>query len=206
MQSQEAIAIQSALTPGKPVNSEKNSNTVVQNRPSKMTISTPAPIKFVALISRDDRPLYIQSFNIDDESVQNTNDYLKYNFLSHIALDILSSPVSMSLREQQQEQQQVNKTESSAILLFIQDQVMVYGYETNNGLRIVVGLDQSYVVSDQGQLRQLFLDIHKCYLRTILNPFNHKLINEIDSDATIQSPTFDRNIKRIVDSWPPKPN
>lgn len=186
---------------------DESSPNIDSTKATKASFSVPSkdPIKFVSLISRDDRPLYIQSFNIENATIEDTNNFLKYNFLSHIALDVLSSPVSMSLREQQQQHQQQGKLEMSVILLFIQDQVMVYGYETNNGLRIIVGLDQSYVVSDQAQLKQLFLDIHKCYIRAVLNPFNSCPDNEMDSnDSVLQSPTFDRNIKRIVDVWPRK--
>ena len=104
-------------------------------------------IKFVSLISRKDVPLYIQSFDIgpmDSENPQNANKYLKYNFLSHMALDIFASPSSTSLREQQQDMEE----NGGAILLFIQDDITVYGYETNTGLKIIVGLGMSQAASE----------------------------------------------------------
>ncbi|KAL6450261.1 hypothetical protein SBY92_002194 [Candida maltosa Xu316] len=114
-----------------------------------------------------------------------------------MALDIFASPSSLSLREQQQQQQQ-----QQAILLFIQDQVMVYGYETNNGLKIIVGLDQNYITNPD-LLSKLFLDIHKCYLRTIFNPLNqiNSTTGENDEADILQSPTFDRNIKNLVNLY-----
>ena len=214
------------------------------NQPNKSTtISQQStsinPIQFISLISRNDKPLYIQSFNIGDEEDDGTNmnpinadKFLKYNFLSHMALDIFTSPSSLSLREQQQQQQQQDKNHQngdnqiSIILLFIQDQIMVYGYETNNGLKIVIGLDQtinSTIITNNNEefltkLRKLFLDIQKCYLRTIFNPLNQiyttletgigKTVdndndydNDYDDENILQSPTFDRNIKKLVNSY-----
>ncbi|KGU29175.1 hypothetical protein MEW_03796 [Candida albicans P60002] len=196
------------------------------------------PIQFISLISRNDKPLYIQAFNIGEEEEEekqgekqegnttpmnhtNADKFLKYNFLSHMALDIFTSPSSLSLREQQQQQDtHQNGDQIPVILLFIQDQVMVYGYETNNGLKIVIGLDQTRNFNDNGngnhqnsltKLRKLFLDVQKCYLRTIFNPLNQLYINsgtgislnddDDDDDSILQSPTFDRNIKKLVNSY-----
>lgn len=194
------------------------------------------PIQFISLISRNDKPLYIQAFNIGEEEEEekqgekqegnttpmnhtNADKFLKYNFLSHMALDIFTSPSSLSLREQQQQQDtHQNGDQIPVILLFIQDQVMVYGYETNNGLKIVIGLDQTRNFNDNGngnhqnsltKLRKLFLDVQKCYLRTIFNPLNQIYINlgtgislnDDDDDSILQSPTFDRNIKKLVNSY-----
>ncbi|KHC74835.1 hypothetical protein MGS_03893 [Candida albicans P78042] len=197
------------------------------------------PIQFISLISRNDKPLYIQAFNIGEEEEEekqgekqegnttpmnhtNADKFLKYNFLSHMALDIFTSPSSLSLREQQQQQDtHQNGDQIPVILLFIQDQVMVYGYETNNGLKIVIGLDQTRNFNDNGngnhqnsltKLRKLFLDVQKCYLRTIFNPLNQIYINSgtgislnddnvDDDDSILQSPTFDRNIKKLVNSY-----
>ncbi|KAF6071655.1 Sedlin, N-terminal conserved region family protein [Candida albicans] len=186
------------------------------------------PIQFISLISRNDKPLYIQAFNIGNTTPMNhtnADKFLKYNFLSHMALDIFTSPSSLSLREQQQQQQQQQDTHQNGdqipvILLFIQDQVMVYGYETNNGLKIVIGLDQTRNFNDNGngnhqnsltKLRKLFLDVQKCYLRTIFNPLNQIYINsgtgislnddDDGDDSILQSPTFDRNIKKLVNSY-----
>ena len=124
-----------------------------------MTSTRKNPIQFVSLISRTDKPLYIQSFlpeiapapkelTTDEptESVQSTstiNKCLKINFFSHKAQDIFSSPTSLALREHQQQQQ----NSDGVLLLFIQDQVIVYGYESNNGLKIIVGMDQSASVN-----------------------------------------------------------
>lgn len=144
-------------------------------------------IHFVSLISREDKPLYIQSFDAEEHDEagrrKNANDFLKYNFLSHMAVDVFSLPLSLSLREEQQQ--------SSVLLLFIQDDVAVYGTETNNGLKIVVGYGEEPVLADVAALCQR---IHKCYLRTICNPFTELL----DKEQVLLSPRFDKGIRDIV--------
>lgn len=208
-------------------------STNIEKSIDQETSSIINPIQFISLISRTDKPLYIQAFNIDDDhddddkEIQtdnkisttnvNANKFLKFNFLSHMALDIFASPSSLSLREQQQQSQQQqsnNKGDLNTILLFIQDQIMVYGYETNNGLKIIIGFDQNYQINFKN-LDKLFLNIHKCYLRTIFNPLNgiinnssslssnnNNVFDHIDeSEILLQSSTFDKNIKKLVNSF-----
>ena len=174
-------------------------------------------IHFIALISRDDRPLYIQSLDqvssIDEspENPQNTeksdpettdsdlsgvlpleaNTFLKYNFLSHMALDVFASPMSLHLREQQ-------GASDGVLLLFIQDDVTVYGMETNNGLKLVVGASTEIVFREK--LKNLFLQIHRAYLKTVCNPFTD-VLREGDYDKMLHTDVFDKRIKRIVMEW-----
>ncbi|EEQ36108.1 putative trafficking particle complex subunit [Clavispora lusitaniae] len=154
-----------------------------------------APIHFVSLISRDDKPLYIQSFDADMETAdplkktENANKFLKYNFLSHMAVDVFASPVSLNLREQQQS--------DGVLLLFIQDDVTVYGLETNNGLKIVVGTSGDDAPS--AALKTLFSNLHKSYLKAICNPFAD--LEGQNSEKALQSARFDRNIAQIVEEW-----
>lgn len=143
-------------------------------------------VQFVSLISRNDKPLYIQSFeDIGANTAADANRFLKYNFLSHMALDIFSSTALLSLREQQQQADD----DSGVLLLFIQDDTTVYGFETNNGLRIVIG----FGVYEINQVKGLFSLVYKCYLRTIFNPFATE-----DEEKTLQNATFDEGIKGIV--------
>lgn len=141
-------------------------------------------INFIALITRDDKPLYIQSFDDKADTPESANRFLKYNFLSHMALDVFASPTSLSLREQQQ------NSEDGVLLLFIQDDVTVYGFETNNGLKIVVGL----TAQEGPRLKHLIALVHKCYLRVICNPFTNVGGSELP-------PSFDRGVKALVDKW-----
>lgn len=153
-------------------------------------------VLFVSLISRDDKPLYIQSFDAGENETsdkiksEDANKFLKYNFLSHMALDVFLSPVSLSLREQQQS--------DGVLLLFIQDDVTVYGLETNNGLKIVIGTGEEDPAMTR--VKQLFSSVHKCYLKTICNPFSEFGIGA-SNDGMLQTPRFDRDISLIVSSW-----
>lgn len=158
-------------------------------------------IVFVALISRDDKPLYIESFDPSNHP----NRFLKYNFFAHMALDIFLSPTAIGLREQQLQHQ--NTDTGGVVLLFIQDDVAVYGYETNNGLRIVVGFSDE-VTDGNGDtpsvrpsriLKDLFLRIHKYYLKVKCNPFT--AVDEDESELLTKSASFGRGITSIVDSW-----
>lgn len=148
-------------------------------------------IQFVLLISRDDRPLYIQAFDNASEGPASANRFLKYNFLSHMALDVFSSPSLLSFREQQQAAEDTG----GVLLLFIQDDVSVHGFETNNGLKIVVGLE----VGALRALKDLFLLLHKCYLKAICNPFSS--LQTEGEGSLLQSQSFDRGIRAIVERW-----
>lgn len=159
-------------------------------------------ICFVSFISRHEKPLYIQSFDLfpeKDDKVA-TNNFLKYNFLSHMALDIITSPSSVSIREQQQD----GDIKSGAVLLLVQDNVTVYGYESNTGLKIIVGFNnQARIQKELSQLlplRDLFLSIHKVYIKTICNPFKDSVV-DLDDEQILQTPKFDKSIKNIVEKW-----
>ena len=108
-------------------------------------------IKFVSLISKDDTPLYIQSF--EAQTPEHAGDFLRYNFFSHMALDIFVLPASMAIREQN------SASDQDPLLLFIQDDISVYGYETNTNLKIVVGFDGA--VQSASRLVGVFASIQK---------------------------------------------
>lgn len=175
-------------------------------------------VLFISLISRDDQPLYIQGFEqiirkdepsinheipelqrqnsgSDPKNIQihpeDANKFLKYNFLSHMALDVFASPMSLHLREQQGDSDGI-------LLLFIQDDVTVYGMETNNGLKLVLGM--SGEVSTRPQLKTLFLKVHKAYLKTVCNPFTD-VLRTGDHDKMLHTTAFDARIKTLVMEW-----
>lgn len=149
-------------------------------------------ICFISFISRDDQPLYIQSFDkTNDEGTSGSNEgemnkFLKYNFLSHMALDIITSPASLSIRE--------NQLNSDSILLLIQDDVSVYGYETNTGIKIIIGFD-NLVSAKQGDVNQLVKSVYKNYIKAVCNPFGEESTN------VLQTPSFDKSIAKIVNQW-----
>ncbi|KAG0688597.1 hypothetical protein C6P40_000753 [Pichia californica] len=186
-------------------------------------------IRFVSLISRDNRPLYIQAFvgeEAKDTQVsskeEEINELLKYNFLSHMSLDVFESPFAPV---------GTHSSQGKPTLLFVQDGILVYGSETLTGLKIVVGCsrynpnnkfteenntNEKTVVSkitDEKSLGSLegFADtdmieisdlepvtnaIKKEYIRYSCNPFlDPKEETEIKSDK------FDKRIKDIVNNF-----
>lgn len=172
-----------------------------------------ADILFVALISRDAKPLYMQMFNSSpkrldpavsvpgsaesvpnpvpiQESTENRpkNDagtFLKYNFLAHMALDIFAAPVALASRE---------SLPDGVILLFVQDDVAVYGMEANSGLKIVVGTSDEM---DSGALLRLFRRLHRAYVRTVCNPFS-EVLNASDCENMLQTDSFDKKIREAI--------
>ncbi|ODQ48081.1 hypothetical protein PICMEDRAFT_122937 [Pichia membranifaciens NRRL Y-2026] len=192
-------------------------------------------IKFVSLISRDNRPLYIQSFvstqnekspSSDATTPEEMNELLKYNFLSHMSLDVFESPFAPI---------GTHSAKGKPTLLFVQDGVLVYGSETLTGLKVVVGCSRynreaekgtgkepeaeegsttvAAKVSSEKSLGNLdgFVDtdvielsdldsvttaIRKEYLRYSCNPFL-----DPKEETEINSEKFDRQIKRIVDGF-----
>lgn len=144
-------------------------------------------IHFVSLISRDDKPLYIQGFDLGDAAdPASANRFLKYNFLAHMALDVFALPVALNLREQQQ---------LLVLLLFVHDDVTVYGLETNNGLKIVVGMSDEEPRA--AALAALFSQLHKCYLKTLCNPFTDL---SLDTEMLL-TPKFDKSVRALVEEY-----
>lgn len=104
-----------------------------------------------------------------------------------MAVDVFASPVSANLREHQHS--------TSVILLFIQSDVAVYGTETNNGLKIVIGVGEEVPVD---KLEPLFSLIHKNYLRATCNPFTDLSQSE---ESILLGPRFENRISDLVASW-----
>lgn len=177
-------------------------------------------IKFVSLISKDDKPLYIQSFDlgkVDYENRKDANRFLKYNFLSHVALDILASPMSLYQRKEQTHKEE----NGGSVLLFIEDEISVYGYETSIGMKIVIGLgvDSNMTQSEKEgiedtsidnvqetkpkmpTLASIFDNLYKCYVRVVCNPFTNITQGPEEIEKVLQTEKFGRNVKAVVDSW-----
>lgn len=132
----------------------------------------------------------VSDFNVENEKQTSDRDagvFLKYNFLAHMALDVFASPLALSSRENLPE---------GVILLFIQDDVVVYGMETNNGLKVVVGMDDEMV---RPKLVELFTRIHRCYIRTVCNPFS-EVLGVRDCENMLQTDKFDAKIREAIQS------
>lgn len=183
-------------------------------------------IRFVSLISQQNKPLYIQTFLPETGTKTDTkngedemNELLKYNFLSHMSLDVFESPFCPPT---------ATAMEGKPSLLFVQDGILVYGSETQTGLKVVIGCsryhptqkeddstkdDNDDIVKDPNSLgniegfantdvievndlTEITTDIRKEYLRYTCNPFM-----DVDGEMEIHNAKFDKNIKRIIDEF-----
>lgn len=163
-------------------------------------------IRFVSLISNDNRPLYIQAFvPKSDNKNEEMNELLKYNFLSHMSLDVFESPFCPPA---------ALATQGKPSLLFIQDGILVYGSETQTGLKIIIGCSrmrdennddslgnlEGYAENDVMEVSELTgvsASIRKEYLRYSCNPF----LDVKRENDEIKSEKFDNNIKRMVEEF-----
>lgn len=196
-------------------------------------------IRFVSLISRDNRPLYIQSFvpaqkdkasveSDDAATPEEMNELLKYNFLSHMSLDVFESPFAPV---------GTHSAKGKPTLLFVQDGILVYGSETLTGLKVVIGCSRynkdrisdngkedtdlkssassstSTKVSAERSLGNLdgFADtdvIELSELETVMGAIRKEYLRyscnpflDPREETEINNEKFDRNIKRIVDRF-----
>lgn len=119
------------------------------------------------------------------------NELLKYNFLSHMALDVFDSPMA-PMAEVEPAPGRIYQ------LLFVHEGIFVFGQETNTGLKIVVGCSRNEnIVKDSPGLNDVFQKVYKVYLRLICNPF----IGSDTIDQDIDNSQFDERVKRIVTRW-----
>jgi len=115
----------------------------------------------------------------------NGNETLKYQFLSNMALDIFLSPF-------------YEGEQGIPILLFIQDGINIYGYETNTGLKILIGTSNE--INSSFQI--IFKKLHKLYLNLIINPFQNNDLSKLK----INKNTMTIKINQIIKEWDMKYN
>ncbi|KAK9457173.1 Sedlin, N-terminal conserved region-domain-containing protein, partial [Dipodascopsis uninucleata] len=159
----------------------------------------PTKIYLVALMGRENNPLYVKSFQSDQLPIEGITDDasavgalesrvaardvdLRYEFLAHISLDVFAARLP-------------HKTADSDFgLLFVQDGIALYGWMTNTGVKIVLGFSSGEVVGSE--IRGIFRAIHFAYISLACNPFY-----SIDERKPINSRKFELSIRRIVDAW-----
>ncbi|KAK9374092.1 Sedlin, N-terminal conserved region-domain-containing protein [Lipomyces chichibuensis] len=165
-------------------------------------------IYLVALMGRENNPLYVRSFapetastshdpdstgvsSYDDSSsigppsakVTTSRDTeLRYHFLAHISLDVFAARLPQKT------------SDSDFGLLFVQDGMAMYGWMTNTGVKIVLGFASGEIIGSE--IRSIFRAIHFAYISLVCNPFY-----TMDERRPIHSRKFDINIGRIVNAW-----
>ncbi|ODV94834.1 hypothetical protein PACTADRAFT_50690 [Pachysolen tannophilus NRRL Y-2460] len=184
---------------------ESLDNSIDRQIDEETGVESENPVDKKKSVSEDDETSTVQDYLAKQEGIENdlslldgkssSNELLKYNFLSHMALDIFESPFYDS-------EENTNKN-----LLFIQDGIAVYGYATSTGFKVVLGSSAKENISDV--LYPLFRQIHRTYIKLISNPFyqQYQLEDKTGNknggldEGGIDNLKFSESIKRIVTDW-----
>ncbi|KAG5678372.1 hypothetical protein PVAND_008054 [Polypedilum vanderplanki] len=127
----------------------------------------------VAIISKDNSPLYVLAADMDKETE------LQYNF--HSALDIVDEKSSNT----------ANKNFDSFLgMLYATELYKIYGYMTNTKIKFILIVDSLNSALRENEVRNIFRSLHVEYTNYISNPFT--IPNE-----PIFSKSFDKNIRNI---------
>ncbi|KAK7203622.1 Sedlin, N-terminal conserved region-domain-containing protein [Myxozyma melibiosi] len=148
----------------------------------------PSAIRLLALMGRENNPLYVRSFDRDTDSDTDPDRFnsakadLRYHFLAHIALDVFAARLPSK------------SADSDFGLLFVQDGIAIYGWMTNTGVKIVLGFSSGEVIGSE--IRSIFRAIHFAYISLVCNAFY-----SVDERRPITSRKFDLSVCRIVEAW-----
>lgn len=146
-------------------------------------------IKFIALISRDNQPVCIETCLGNDNDNGNgngdgsdcLNEELKYNFLSHMALDALECAESPTTTTTTTTSTPAGAGSTSPrtmpALLFIEDGVSVYGNVSAAGFKVVIGATNTTCTgtTSSSHLRRLSdaaARARRVYIDWASNPFS----------------------------------
>lgn len=169
-------------------------------------------IRFVAFLDSDNNPLLHQIFYPDSKDMNEEIKYQKImrcSFLSEIASVVengdLVKPYS-------------GKNNDAFKLVFVDDNIEVYHYSNRVTLQIIVGLENltkspktmenhnEILIQKNKIIKDIFMDFHFCYIKTICNPFFFYLNNQDNDEndpkyALHANKSFEKNISNLVSSW-----
>ncbi|CAH1270857.1 TRAPPC2L [Branchiostoma lanceolatum] len=119
-------------------------------RSSKMAVC-------VAVISKENYPLYIQTIPTEDD--------LKFHYTVHTSLDVVEEKIN-----------NVGKTTNDLRelylgLLYPTEDYKVYGYVTNTKIKFVVVVESSNTALRDNEIRTMFRKLHNAYTDLVCNPF-----------------------------------
>lgn len=144
------------------------------------------PIRFVAVISSNNSPLYLKSYDdtAPDASDSDLKDKdLRYHFLAHMALDYVDTQLRAS------------ESARDHALLLVHDGIAVYGSLSNTGVKILIGTNAHD--SLRFDIRPTFRAIQATYISYVCNPF----FDSVNQDQAISSRLFERSINTTVQAW-----
>eukprot|EP00948_MAST-09A_sp_MAST-9A-sp1_P000463 g463.t1 len=152
-------------------------------------------IACVAVIGKENTPLYIQTFPTSTEKV--TEDELKFHLIVYRSLDSL--PPNTRIQDDATSSKDLiasNKNQNRYLgSLGSIDKYVVFGYVTSSHNTFIAVLEET-LESTVAEMRKVmeffFLDCHTLYTQAVCNPFHG--IHE----AKIKSKRFDKEIEKLV--------
>jgi hypothetical protein len=112
-------------------------------------------ISAVAFISPQNHPILIHTFN------KPSDEAIKYHYAAHTSLDVIEERIAAGGKN----------LECYLGLLYVLEDLAVYGYITPLKVRIVVALPLTDSVVRDTEMIQLFKALHMAYYASIANPF-----------------------------------
>ncbi|EDV21193.1 Trafficking protein particle complex subunit 2-like protein [Trichoplax sp. H2] len=111
----------------------------------------------VAVIARDNYPLYIRTAEPDHE--------LKFHYIAHTSLDVIEEKLATLTKTTS------DMRELYLGILYPTEDYKVYGYVTNTKIKFVVVVDASGINYRDTEMRAIFRKLHHAYSDVISNPF-----------------------------------
>ncbi|KAF8252175.1 Sedlin [Wilcoxina mikolae CBS 423.85] len=145
-------------------------------------------IACIAVIGKKNSPLHLSTFT-------DNRDALSFHFLVHTTLDMFASRLPAK----------TNGDSDFGLLYAVDDEVALYGWLTNTGIKFVIAVEtpagaegDGGVGVREGELKGVFKALQTAYITLVCNPF-------YDNDETrpIESRRFLSDVKRIAESWRP---
>lgn len=131
----------------------------------------------VAVISKENYPLYIRNISIDQE--------LKFHYIVHTSLDVVEEKLSTSNKN-------VNDLRELYLgLLYPTEDYKVFGYVSNTKIKFVIVVESSNTSLRDNEIRSMFRRLHGAYVDLVSNSF-------YVPGENINSKSFENVVKGIL--------
>ncbi|KAJ2009436.1 hypothetical protein GGI04_000463 [Coemansia thaxteri] len=111
----------------------------------------------IAILNRQDSPIYLRNFDAPSDDV-------KYHSLAYTSCDVIEERMASS-----------KSNDLFLGLLQTVEELSVYGYVLNTGVRIILVLSVPESMVRSSSVREMFQQIHAAYIAMVCNPFNEEL-------------------------------
>jgi len=132
-------------------------------------MARPLKVNAIALISQANHPIIVRPFTDEDP--------LKYHYVAHTSLDVVEERLAMGPKFM----------DCYLGLLFIMDEVAVYGYVTPTRVKIILALELADAVVRDADVIAIFKATHSAYHESISSPFT-RYVGSPEATGTDPSP------------------